>query len=179
MLDIGLFFNQERLEFDFVLQSDGQNSDIEGDNGLFTAVVISLFTDARANNDDPLPDERIGVPSDLRGWWGDHVQGDDFLAVDGRMGSRLWLLSREKDLDEVVARAQQYAEESLAWLLRDGHVTRLEVVASRVSSGYLGIAVTAMGAADNGDISREWNFTYDYQNARPVGINGHRLGLAA
>lgn len=85
------------------LCSPGRWPDLQGDDGLMTAVIISLFTDARAHDDDPLPDERVGVSSDRRGWWGDclpDAQGEQTLES---IGSRLWLLWREKDLDSVVA----------------------------------------------------------------------------
>ena len=41
--------------------------DLATDDGLRTAVIISLFTDARARADDPLPE----ADADRRGWWGD------------------------------------------------------------------------------------------------------------
>ena len=107
-MDICLHFDQENGLFDALLS--GPLADLQGDDGLMTAVIISLFTDARAHDDDPLPDERVGVSSDRRGWWGDclpDAQGEQTLES---IGSRLWLLWREKDLDSVVARARQYAE---------------------------------------------------------------------
>lgn len=172
MIDVSLSFNAERFDFDLTLVSDGTNRDLEGDDGLLTAVIISLFTDRRANADDPLPDERVGVPSDLRGWWGDHI-----LEADARdsMGSRLWLLSREKEMAVVVARAQQYAEESLQWLIRDGHVAELRVVASHAGPSYLAIDVQALPMPGMDDKTREWNFVYDYVNAAPVSIKAPGL----
>ena len=66
-MDICLHFDQENGLFDALLS--GPLADLQGDDGLMTAVIISLFTDARAHDDDPLPDERVGVSSDRRGWW--------------------------------------------------------------------------------------------------------------
>ena len=172
MIDISLSFSAERFDFDLTLQSNGTNRDLEGDDGLLTAVIISLFTDRRANADDPLPDERVGVPSDLRGWWGDHILEADALDP---MGSRLWLLSREKEQAVVVARAQQYAEEAVQWLVRDKLVGELRVVAARVGPGYLGISVAALPLPGMDDQTREWNFVYDYVNAAPVSIRAPGL----
>ena len=184
MIDISLAFDPEIFAFDLALEGD-PDRDLRGDDGLLTAVIISLFTDARANADDPLPDERIGLLSDPRGWWGDYILEEDSrdpirnggpLHNGGPMGSRLWLLSREKDMDVVVARAQQYADEAVAWLLRDKHVDRVSTVASRVSRGYLGIAVAALEPTGGMDAkTREWNFLYDYENARPVKIEAPGL----
>lgn len=64
-------------------------ADLLPENELETAVILSLLCDARARDDDTLPDKG----KDRRGWWADSVA----LEVDGdRTGSRLWLLSREK-----------------------------------------------------------------------------------
>ena len=53
------------------------------DDGLQTAVVLSLFLDARARPDD-------GAEGHRRGWVGVAFTPED------RVGSRLWLLKREK-----------------------------------------------------------------------------------
>ena len=73
MIDISLAFNSALFEFDLVLAGTSPDRDLQGDDGLFTAVIISLFTDRRANADDPLPDERICALPDPRGWWGDYI----------------------------------------------------------------------------------------------------------
>ena len=103
------------------------------DDGLESSVIISLFTDRRANADDVIPDGS----KDLRGWW-----GDDFADVkNDKIGSRLWLLSREKQLRIVLVRAQQYAEESLKWLIDDGVAESVEVVATNPRMGILALDV--------------------------------------
>lgn len=108
--------------------------DLETDEGLETAVVISLFTDARAADGDVLPDGG----SDRRGWWGDGVP-----VVDGdQVGSKLWLLSRAKQTPDVLARAQQYAREALAWLVEDQVASGVEVIASVPRPGMLALEVT-------------------------------------
>jgi len=172
MAGLALTWNQELACFDFALRSDERGTDFLGDDGLLSAMIISLFTDARAAEDDPLPDERVGVPSDLRGWWGDELDPE---VAGFSLGSRLWLLWREKDLDIVVARAEAYAREALDWLTtpraRHLRVSRLAVSALRVSPGYLGIRVAALRPTHTGERAEEWNFVYDYENAKPVSIN--------
>ena len=109
------------------------------------------------------------MSSDRRGWWGDclpDAQGEQTLES---IGSRLWLLWREKDLDSVVARARQYAEEALAWLTREGHVSSLSVSVERVQPGHLGISVAVQPTGSDAP-GREWRFTYDYQQAQPVSV---------
>lgn len=168
MPGMALTWDQANFIFDLTLHSGEQGRDFLGDAGLLSAVIISLFTDRRARDDDPLPDERVGVPSDRRGWWGDYLDEDQ-----PAVGSRLWLLWREKDLDVVVARAEEYAREALAWLTTEQagtlRVERVDVSARRVSPGYLGIGVRAVPPAGMYDAApREWNFLYDYENAHPV-----------
>lgn len=99
--------------------------------GLETAVLMSLFTDRRVEDDDLPPGE-----FDRRGWWGDALSetGDE-------IGSHLWLLSREKQLPSVLVRAEGYAQESLAWMVTDGVVRETEVMAEWVADGFLAIRV--------------------------------------
>ena len=111
--------------------------DLESDAGLETAVLISLFTDRRANIDDPLPDSNN---TSRRGWWGDlaspEVEGD-------QIGSRLWLLEREKTLESVLTRAKQYTIEALQWLIDDGVAEKVDVSTERltIATGYDVLAI--------------------------------------
>lgn len=94
--------------------------DLASDEGLETAVLLSIFTDARANPDDTLPSD----DGDLRGWL-----GDEFADVEGdRFGSRLWLLSRAARRADVLPLAEQYVTEALAWMVTDGVARSVEVV---------------------------------------------------
>ena len=68
-----------------------------------------------------------------------------------------------------MARARQYAEEALAWLTREGHVSSLSVSVERVQPGYLGISVAVQPTGSDAP-GREWRFTYDYQQAQPVSV---------
>jgi len=175
--DLQLTFNNSTALFDLVLSgSSVEGFDLQGDQGLFTAVVVSLFTDARANADDTLPDEAAGqteAEKDRRGWWGDAIREDG--DTSGPIGSRLWLLWREKDLPAVIVRAQQYAEESLAWLKALGYVVSVSAAAVRVETRHIGISVSvAQAGQDTAD--SVWVFEYDYTTARPTTVS---LGTAA
>lgn len=108
----------------FVDLERGADMALEGfalatDDGLETAVILSLFSDARAMDDDKLP----AGQSDRRGWWADawaDQPGD-------RFGSRLWLLRPAKQLQQSLNLARDYAEEALAWMTADGVASRVEV----------------------------------------------------
>lgn len=103
------------------------------DDSLTTDVTISLFTDRRALDSDTLPDGS----DDRRGWWGDSYR-------DRPIGSRLWLLSREKATPDTLERARGYAEEALEWLKTAGRVSAINVRAEQLHQGwlYLYIALT-------------------------------------
>lgn len=96
--------------------------DLEADDGMETAVILSLFSDARAP-DGTVPPDGTGNP---RGWWGD--VGDQ----DGKeLGSLLWLLWREKVLPATVSRARDYCRDALRWMIEDGIAAVVNVQAER------------------------------------------------
>lgn len=128
MTDIAL-----RPGFDGRIDIQLQDGDLVADDGLRTAVVLSLLTDRRANPGDVLPDGS----GDRRGWWADMLA----RAGGDRFGSRLWLLSREKNLAEVRRRAETYAAESLEWLREDGIANTIEVEAETVATDRLGMKI--------------------------------------
>lgn len=105
--------------------------DLLTDDSIKTAVIISLFTDRRAQPSDPVPDGT----TDRRGWWADSFRKRP-------VGSRLWLLSREKTLASVVERTAAYADEALAWLKPAGLVTSVTCTAARVVHDRLRLSVS-------------------------------------
>jgi len=99
------------------------------EGGLSTAVILSLFTDARAGIDDDLPLHQ----TDRRGWVGDeYMRPADTSAGVGDTdpwGSLLWLCYAGKVTADLLERARFAAAEALAWLVRDGIASRVDVVA--------------------------------------------------
>lgn len=128
-MDIALTFEPGTLVSDVLLS----RGDLIAEKDLETAITISLFTDRRARVDDPLE-----ANESRRGWW-----GDTYAEIEkDQIGSRLWLLRREKILDSVLTRAKQYAEEAVQWLIEDRVAQNIkvetEVVGPR-ANGVLGI----------------------------------------
>lgn len=115
-------------------QADGsfdleiEKGDLAADEGLRTAILLSLFCDARATRAELPPGEEK-----RRGWWGDSVADTD----GDQVGSKLWLLAREKQTVETLERAREYAEESLAWLLEDAVAESVGVSTSYPARGIL------------------------------------------
>lgn len=58
-----------------------------------------------------------------------------------RIGSRLWLLKREKQLPETLRRAEDYAREALAWLVTDGLAASVTVAAEWAAMGLLAMRI--------------------------------------
>jgi len=122
MSDIGLFY--ENNIFDLKIK----NGDLEADNGLETAVIISIFTDQRVTLEE-LPQGETS----RRGWW-----GDLFPDVDGdQIGSKLWLLDTAKQLTQNLPRYERAIKNSLAWLVEDGVASDISVVASYPDIGQV------------------------------------------
>lgn len=129
MIDIKTVYIPETMRFDWEIVS----GDIAADDDLETSVILSLFTDRRADSTD-----EIAPGEDPRGWW-----GDSFPEVAGDVqGSRLWLLTRAKDVPETYARAREYALEALRWMVEDGLARAVEVEVERVRAEVLGIGIT-------------------------------------
>jgi len=141
MSDIRTHWVDLQSKLDFGLDELG----LETDDGLETAVVLSLFTDRRAGDADELPPGS----SDRRGWWGDSFADDE----GDQMGSRLWLLKREKQLPAGLARAREYAEEALRWLLDDQVASSVSVVASNPRDGILGLKVSITRLGSNAPVT--------------------------
>jgi phage gp46-like protein len=132
MTDVALHFASDAWSADLAIMA----GDLATDDGLRTAVIISLFTDARARDDDPLPQ----AGDDRRGWWGDCANDDP----NDRIGSRLWLLSNAKVVDATAIRARDYCREALAWLVTDGIARSVDVTCTlyRVDAGRPSGAMT-------------------------------------
>ncbi|CZX92357.1 phage GP46 family protein [Enterobacter hormaechei] len=107
-----------------------ETGDLASGDDLGTAVLISLFTDQQARADDTYDG------NDRRGWWGD-------LGEDYRIGSRLWLVYRQRLSRDTAEKAKDYAREALQWMLDDLIAESVEVTYRIVypSSLYLYVEI--------------------------------------
>ena len=132
--------------------------DLARDDGFETAVIISLFTDRRATPEQ-VP---VELPQDdLRGYWGDvrpEVEGDT-------TGSLLWLLSREKQTPQTLARAEQYCREALAWMLEDKVASLVEVAAEYGATGWMLIQIDIY-RPDGSAVRYRYNYEWAAQAAK-------------
>lgn len=95
------------------------NGDLEGEAGLATCVLISLFSDARDGSD--------------RGWCLE-TPGD-------RFGSRLWTLRGRSTSRETRLLAVQYAREALQWMIEDEIAERIDIVGTYLSRELLNLDI--------------------------------------
>ena len=139
MTDIALFFDPALQAWDIAL--DG--GDLATDDGLATAIVLSIELDRLAHADDPLP-----KGAGRRGWWGDRVaplarpaQGNG--GNPDRIGSRLWTLQQERQLPAVLTRAKGILAEALAWLTEDGWASAVDIAVAFPARGWLRYSIAA------------------------------------
>lgn len=151
-MDIALLFDPLTLSADIAI-TGGR---LQTDPGLTTAVLVSLFTDRRAEPDDPV--DPLADDGDRRGWIG------DLLEEPGeRWGSRLWLLRRAKLTEETRLLAEQYAAESLEWATAKGVADRVDIVATIVPPEAISLCVEMHRGAN--PLAR-WDFIWRAQAAQ-------------
>lgn len=142
MPDFAKSWNPETLTADLVVAGAG----LSESPTLDSAVINSLFSDARA------PAEllayiagRDGVtPAEIdpRGWFGESYAPEGDAADTDRFGSLLWTLQREKQTQETLNRARDYASDALAWMIADGIAREVVVEGEWIRRGWLGLAIT-------------------------------------
>ncbi|QNO00914.1 tail protein [Serratia phage vB_SspM_BZS1] len=141
MSDISSFWDVERLAADW---REGRGDLVSGDD-LQTAIIISLFTDRVARDDDDIDGD------DRRGWWGDADEEND-------IGSRLWLLRRQKLTQSVAQKAEDYSREALQWLVDDGVVSSFSVATQIVYPRRLNMVIRyqSPGSSNDTDMRFFW-----------------------
>jgi phage gp46-like protein len=103
------------------------NSDLQIEEGLETAVFMSLYTDQRAAED-----ENTNFPLDKRGWWGDMLESNG-----DQVGSKLWLYEREKLTTKVIAQIKDAMYDCLQWMIDDGIVARIDIALEKQENNKL------------------------------------------
>lgn len=120
------------------------------EDDLARAVVISLFSWRRADEDDVLPGES------RYGWWADTFSEGDPI------GSKLWLLIRSKLTDETLLKAKEYAEEALQWLIEDRIASSVTVTAERGGMNRLDLSVVIV-KPDNSQLDLRFQNVWERQ----------------
>lgn len=113
---ISLVYNNLTEQADFTRLA-GKNLDT--DAGLQTAVTISLFSNDRAQQADD-----VDPSQDQGGWW-----GAQYLDQPGGIGSRLWLITRDKLTENALKKCAQFAEDALQWMIAAGVAAKITATA--------------------------------------------------
>jgi phage gp46-like protein len=179
--DIATVFDPANWRFDWRMSGP----DLASDPGIGTAVIISLFTDQRAEDDDVLPDDAVGPfgiskkgSGDRRGWFGDFLTaaaadvlpGQPYPTPRYRIGSRLWLYRRRKMTDDLPGLIQQDAARALQWLVDDGIAT--EIQTSAVATDRQTITLSGTITLPDGSA---YDFAYPLSLA-PAPVSFPRIG---
>lgn len=127
---IRLVYSNTEMSADFALSPEG--TDVS--RPLETAVILSLFCDARAEVGDDIPEG-----TDPRGWW-----AEAFFDEPDTWGSKLWQTITQKATSTTLKDAKRACERALRWMIDDGICRDVVVETWWIEGrrGYLGILVT-------------------------------------
>ena len=131
-----------------------ENGDLKADNGLETAVLISLFTDRRVEVDE-LPNTE--TPN--RGWWGDELSEP----ADDKIGSGLWVTERGKINEDTESQLEDFASQALQWLIDDGIALSVTATAESVNNDQINLLIEITQPQGN---NRPFRFIWDGQELR-------------
>lgn len=155
MTDIALVWNAAEGIADLAMNGP----DLLTDNGLETAVILSLFSDRLAQPGDSIPDGT----SDRRGWWGDMPiaasEQDTTPPATAIYGSRLLLLDRGLGTTQTLRQAEAYAREALAWMTADGVAGAVSATATFPRTGTIALSITIEQAGGAQTYSYAWAAT--------------------
>lgn len=137
--------NQGR--FDIAIES----GDIKSVDSLETALYVSLFTDARAT------DQQVFTPEYRRGWIGNLAS-----PVEGRqLGGLMWLIDQRRLTQTTLNEVVDYARKSLQWMVDDGLCIKTAVSGSVIPTQgiRLNIGITSKEGVTESHYVDLWNKT--------------------
>ncbi len=163
---------------DFLLD----RGDLVLDEGLETPIIVSLFSDRRADPSEALPEESgerlddgdAPITRDPRGFWAD--------TPADRYGSGLWLLSRHKAIPHVASQAREAIEEALDWITRLGIAGGVDVetgfVTLQTDRGDERVVLDVQVRLRRGS-SRRWDSVWEAIEDTDFAESGVRIRLLA
>lgn len=131
-IDIKLIADTNGI-YDIGIDSDG---DLTKEDSFDTSILLSLFTDARADESEQ------AIPEMRRGWWGN-------LFEDYEYGSKLWLLDQAKRTQSKLNQSKSYAENALNWLVDDNYAKSVNIASNFIENGLkLNITLERLNSKD-------------------------------
>lgn len=120
MSDIAIEYKSQIKEYDISIL----NGDLKECDDLDSAVIISLFTWARASAGE------VDENAPRFGWFGDKIDADSTDST----GSKLYLLKRKKITNQTIMDSREYIEQALQWMIEDGVATEIKAEVERNAS---------------------------------------------
>ena len=142
MSDIAIEYKSQIKEYDISIL----NGDLKECDDLDSAVIISLFTWARASAGE------VDENAPRFGWFGDKIDADSTDST----GSKRYLLKRKKITNQTIMDSREYIEQALRWMIEDGVATEIKAEVERNASDVN--RVDALVQIVRGDRSRTMKF---------------------
>lgn len=154
MSDIGLQVIFDEVSGRSFIDINIGEADLEADEGAETAALISLFTDQRCTTEEVPTFETA-----RRGWWGDLLADVN----DDQIGSKLWLLTREKTTTQTLQRFIDYSRDALQWMIDDGFADEVNVDAEYIARGIIKVTIEMVKPSG---LSESFELIWDGQGGR-------------
>jgi phage gp46-like protein len=112
---VDLLLEEKNNYYDIIVTTKG---DFETTAGLGTAILVSLYTDGRADG------SRIAIPDMRRGWW-----GNLFSNVVGsvQIGSLIWLLDQTSNTQEALNFLIDQCNLCLNWIITNNYASTINI----------------------------------------------------
>jgi phage gp46-like protein len=123
IIDIKMRKNDSGI-YDFSF-ADGDFITVEG---FDTAIQISILGERRASESE------VMQPQKRRGWWGNEASE----IVGFEIGSKLWLLSQARLIQDTINMSVDYGKQCLQWLVDDKYFDKI-VVSGEIKNQDTGI----------------------------------------
>jgi phage gp46-like protein len=113
--------------YDIALES----GDVTSTDGFNTAIQMSLFIDARANQSE------VAIPEYRRGWWGDITNND----INHVTGSKNWLYYQARNTPATLNGLKNSTYNSVLWLQRKGYLKSITINAVKFNINKIDITM--------------------------------------
>lgn len=128
-IDVKLIKNNQENYYDIGFDDTG---DLLLDDSFDTAIVLSLFTDARASS------TQVAEPERRNGWFGNTYLFPDL--PEHQLGSKIWLISGRKT-QRALNEATDFSKKALQYLITDGYLKRVEASSEFSQTNNFGIVI--------------------------------------
>lgn len=163
MTDIASFITQDPKTGSSYIDWLMDGPDLASDEGLATAVLISLFTDRLADDGEAVPGTPPMAskgPADRRGWWGDTpADPSQETGPSSLTGSRFWLRAGWPANDRTARQIEIDAREALKWMIDENVARSIDVTTCWSARDVISLRVSISQRGAHGQPEL---FEYDY-----------------